>query len=122
MKKHFLIAACVLTVIGIGLAVYGAGHPELALPWGARVTRILWGLMADTAVILFALAFWDQTTLLRVLTLLLILGAVFCLVQSILLTVPDGQTNWYLPLSQGLNCAALCLNMVSRRKQIRPRT
>ena len=68
-------------------------------------------------MLLFMLAFWKNATCLNVLTLLLELGAVFFLVQSILAAFPEGKPNWYLPLALGLNCVALFLNGVQRRKQ-----
>ena len=49
-------------------------------------------------------------------TLLFVLGAVFFLVQSILTVIPEGNSNWYLPLALGLNCIALFLNAAQRRK------
>ena len=65
----------------------------------------------------FVLAFWKKATCLHILTLLLELGAVFFLVQSILTVFPEGKPNWYLPLALGLNCVALFLNAIQRRKQ-----
>ncbi|MGN1019041.1 MAG: hypothetical protein ACI4O7_01600 [Aristaeellaceae bacterium] len=117
MKKRFLIAFCVLAAAGVVFAMYAAGHPELPFPWSVRVTHVLYGLYADAVVLLLALAFWDRTTGLRVLTLLLLLGAVFFLVQSMLTVIPGGQANWYLPVALGLNCAAVFLNTVSLRRR-----
>ena len=117
MKKRFFIPACVLTAAAIGFVVFALGHPELSFPWSLRTTHILYGLYADAAVLLFVLAFWKKATWLHVLTLLLELGAVFFLVQSILTVIPEGEANWYLPLALGLNCIALFLNGFQQRKQ-----
>ena len=119
MKKRLFIPACVLAAAAISFVIYAVGHPELSFPWRIQITHILYGLYVDTAVLLFVLAFWKKATCLNVLTLLLELGAVFFLVQSILTVFPAGQSNWYLPLALGLNCAALFLNAVQRRKDRR---
>ena len=116
MKKRFFIPACVLSAAAIGFIIYALGHPERTFPWSLRLTHILYGLYVDAVVLLFVLAFWKHTTCLHILTLLLELGAVFFLVQSILTVVPAGQPNWYLPLALGLNCIALFLNAAQRRK------
>lgn len=55
-------------------------------------------------------------TFLNILLTILLLGAVFFLVQSILGVIPDGYVNGYLPLVQGLTCAALFLNVAQIRK------
>ena len=116
MKKRFFIPACVLSAAAIGFIIYALGHPERTFPWSLRLTHILYGLYVDAVVLLFVLAFWKHTTCLHILTLLLELGSVFFLVQSILTVVPAGQPNWYLPLALGLNCIALFLNAAQRRK------
>lgn len=117
MKKRFLIPACVLTAAAIGFVIYALGHPELSFPWSVQITRILYGLYVDAVVLLFVLAFWKKATCLNVLTLLLELGAVFFLVQSILTVFPERQSNWYLTLALGLNCIALFLNAAQRMKR-----
>lgn len=117
MKKRYFIPACVLVVAAIGFIIYAVGHPELSFQWSIQITHILYGLYVDVVVLLFVLAFWKKATCLHVLTLLLELGAVFFLVQSILTVFPEGESNWYLPLSLGLNCIALCLNAAQRKKQ-----
>ena len=116
MKKQFLIPACVLTAVAVGFVIYALGHPELSFPWSAQITHILYGLYVDAIILLFVLAFWKNVTFLHVLTLLFELGAVFFLVQSILTVIPEGNSNWYLPLALGLNCIALFLNAAQRRK------
>ena len=117
MKKQFFIPACVLAVAAIGCVIYAAGHPEMSFPWSVLITHILYGLYVDAVLLLFVLAFWKKATCLHILTLLLELGAVFLLVQSILTVFPEGKPNWYLPLALGLNCVALFLNAIQRRKQ-----
>lgn len=117
MKKRYFIPACVLAAAAIGFVIYDLGHPELSFPWSIRITHILYGLYVDAVVLLFVLAFWKKATWLNLLTLLLELGAVFFLVQSILTVFPEGKPNWYLPLTLGLNCIALLLNAIQRRKQ-----
>ena len=117
MKKRYFIPACVLVVAAIGFIIYAVGHPELSFQWSIQITHILYGLYVDVVVLLFVLAFWKKATCLHVLTLLLELGAVFFLVQSMLTVFPEGESNWYLPLSLGLNCIALCLNAAQRKKQ-----
>ena len=117
MKKRYFIPACVLAVASIGFVIYAAGHSELSFPWSIQITHILYGLYLDAVVLLFVLAFWKKATCLHILTLLLELGAVFFLVQSILTVFPEGKPNWYLPLALGLNCVALFLNAIQRRKQ-----
>ena len=119
MKKRFFIPACVLVVAAVGFVIYAVGHPEMSFPWSVRITHILYGLYLDAVVLLFVLAFWKNATCLNVLTLLFELGAVFFLVQSILTVIPEGKSNWYLPLALGLNCVALFLNAAQRRKQNR---
>ena len=119
MKKRFFIPACALAAAAVGFVMYALAHPELSFPWSVRITHLLYGLYADAVVLLFALAFLQKPTGLHVLTLLLELGAVFFLVQSILNVFPEGQSNWYLPLALGLNCVALFLNAAQQRKQQR---
>ncbi len=116
MKKRFLIPACVLAAAAIGFVIYAAGYPEMSFPWSIRVTHILYGLYVDAVILLFVLAFWKKAAGFHVLTLLFELGAVFFLVQSMLMVVPEGESNWYLPLALGLNCIALFLNAAQRRK------
>lgn len=58
----------------------------------------------DAVVLLFVLAFWKKTDSAYILVVILELGAVFFLVQSILTVIPEGNPNWYLPLALGLNC------------------
>ena len=117
MKKQFFIPACVLAVAAIGFVIYAAGHPELSFPWSVQITHILYGLYADAGVLLFVLAFWKKTDSAYILVVILELGAVFFLVQSMLTVFPEGESNWYLPLALGLNCVALLLNAIQRRKQ-----
>ena len=119
MKKHFFILACVLVVAAIGFVIYAAGHPELSFPWSIQITHILYGLYADAVVLLFVLAFWKKTDSAYIPVVLLELGAVFFLVQSMLTVFPDGESNWYLPLALGLNGIALLWNAAWRRKQKR---
>lgn len=116
MKKRFFIPACVLAAAAIGFVIYALGHPEQSFPWSIRITHILYGLYVDAVVLLFVLAFWKKATCLNILTLLFELGAVFSLVQSMLTVFPKGQSNWYLPVALGLNCVALFLNAVHRKK------
>ena len=117
MKKRFFIPACVLAAAAIGFVIGAVGHPELSFPWSAPTAHILYGVYVDAVVLLFVLAFWKKATCLHILTLLFELGAVFFLVQSMLTVFPAGESNWYLPLALGLNCAALLLNAVRRRKK-----
>lgn len=116
MKKRFLIPACVLSVALIGWVIFAMLHPELSFPWDSRTSGILYGLLADTVVLLFILAFCKKWTLLNILSIVFLLGAVFCLVQSVLGLAPDGQPNRYLPLANVLNCIALFLNLAQVRK------
>ena len=117
MKKQFFIPACVLAVAAIGFVVYALGHPELSFPWSMQLTNILYGLYVDAVMLLFVLAFWKKTDSAYILVVILELGAVFFLVQTILTVIPEGNPNWYLPLALGLNCIALFLNGAQRRKQ-----
>ena len=117
MKKQFFIPACVLVVAAIGFIIYAVGHPELSFQWSIQITHILYGLYVDAVVLLFVLAFWKKTDSAYILVVILELGAVFFLVQSILTVIPEGNPNWYLPLALGLNCIALFLNGAQRRKQ-----
>lgn len=119
MKKRFFIPACVLVVAAVGFVIYAVGHPEMSFPWSVRITHVLYGLYVDVVILLFVLAFWKKATGLNILTLLFELSAVFFLVQSILTVIPEWESNWYLPLALGLNCIALFLNAVQRRKQKR---
>ena len=119
MKKRFFIPACVLVVAAVGFVIYSVGHLEMSFPWSIQITHILYGLYVDVVILLFVLAFWKKATGLNILTLLFELSAVFFLVQSILTVIPEGEANWYLPLALGLNCIALFLNAVQRRKQKR---
>ena len=116
MKKYLFIPACVLAAVAVCFVIYTLRHPNLSLPWSLQTTHILYGLYIDAVILLFALAFWKKATCLHVLTLLFELGAVFFLVQSILTVIPEGNSNWYLPLALGLNCIALFLNAAQRRK------
>ena len=117
MKKRYFIPACVLVVAAIGFIIYAVGHPELSFQWSIQITHILYGLYVDAVVLLFVLAFWKKTDSAYILVVILELGAVFFLVQSILTVIPEGNPNWYLPLALGLNCIALFLNGAQRRKQ-----
>ncbi len=117
MKKRYFIPACVLAVAAIGFVVYALGHPELSFPWSMQLTNILYGLYVDAVMLLFVLAFWKKTDSAYILVVILELGAVFFLVQSMLTVFPEGESNWYLPLALGLNCVALLLNAIQRRKQ-----
>ena len=119
MKKRFFIPACILVASAISFVIYAPGHPELSFPWNIQITHILYGVYVDAVVLLLVLAFWKKATRLNVLTLLLELGAVFFLVQSILTVFPAGQSNWYLPLALGLNAIALFLIAIQRRNQRR---
>ena len=116
MKKRFFIPACVLAAAAISFVIYALGHPERSFPWSIQITHILYGVYADAVLLLFVLAFWKKATRLNILALLFELGAVFFLVQSILTVIPEGKSNWYLPAALGLNCIALFLNAVQRRK------
>lgn len=113
MKKQFFIPACVLLIAAIGFIIYALGHPELSFPWSTQITHILYGLYVDVVVLLFALAFWKKTDTTYIAMLILELGAIFFLVQSILTIFPEGESNWYLPVALGLNCIALGLNCVA---------
>ena len=117
MKKRYFIPACVLVVAAIRFIIYAVGHPELSFQWSIQITHILYGLYVDAVVLLFVLAFWKKTDSAYILVVILELGAVFFLVQSILTVIPEGNPNWYLPLALGLNCVALLLNAIQRRKQ-----
>ena len=117
MKKRYFIPACVLVVAAIGFIIYAVGHPELSFQWSIQITHILYGLYVDAVVLLFVLAFWKKTDSAYILVVILELGVVFFLVQSILTVIPEGNPNWYLPLALGLNCIALFLNGAQRRKQ-----
>lgn len=116
MKKRFFIPACVLSALAIGFVIFAMGHPEGSFPWENWVTGILYGLYADAVVLLFILAFCEKPTFINILTIILELIAVFSLVQAILGMIPDGHTNWYLPLALGLNCVAMFLNLAQMRK------
>ena len=105
-----------LAAAAIGFVIYALGHPELSFPWSVQITHVLYGLYVDAVLLLFVMAFWKKSTCLNILTLLFELGAVFFLVQSILTLLPNGRSNWYLPLALGLNCIALFLNAAQRRK------
>ena len=116
MKKRFFIPACVLSSAAVVFVVFAIGHPELSFPWDGWITGILYGLYADAVVLLFILAFGKKMTLLNILSIIFLLGAVFFLVQSILNLFPDGHANWYLPLALGMNCIAIFLNLAQMRK------
>ena len=116
VKRRLFIPACVLAAAAIGFVMFALGHPEQSFPWSIRITNILYGLYVDAVVLLFVLAFWKKTDSAYILVVILELGAVFFLVQSILTVIPEGNPNWYLPLALGLNCVALFLNAAQRRK------
>ena len=115
-KKRFFILACVLAAAAVGFVIYALGHPELSFPWSTEVTHLLYGRYVDGVMLLFVLAFWKRTDRANVLMLIVELGAVFFLVQSMLTVFPEGESNWYLPLAMGLNCIALCLNAIQRKR------
>lgn len=119
MKKRLFIPACVLLVVAVGFIIYALGHPEFSFPWGIQVTHILYGLYVDVVILLFVLAFWKKSDWAYILVVILELGAVFFLVQSMLTVIPEGKSNWYLPLALGLNCIALLLNAIQRKKMER---
>ena len=119
MKKGFFVTACMLLAAAIGFVIYALGHPELSFPWSVQITHILYGLYVDAVMLLLVLAFWKKRDRVYILAVILELGAVFFLVQSILGVFPEGKSNWYLPLALGLNVIALFLNTVQQRKQKR---
>lgn len=116
MKKQFFIPACVLTIAAIGFVLYALGHPELSFTWDAQITHILYGVYVDIVVLLIVLAFWKTMDRVYVLAIIFELGSVYFLVQSMLTVFPKGESNWYLPLALGLNCIALCLNAVQKKR------
>ena len=116
MKKRFFIPACVTSAVAIGFVIFAIGHPKLCFPWDGWITGILYGLYADAVVLLFILAFCKKVTLLNILSIIFLLGAVFFLMQSILGLFPDRHANGYLPLAQTLTCIALFLNLAQIRK------
>ena len=116
MKKQFFVPACVLAAVAIGFIIFALGHPEMSFPWSTQITHIFFGLYVDAVVLLFILAFWKKSDKTLVVTIVLELAAVYFLVQSVLTVIPEGEANWYLPLALGLNCIALFLNEIHRRK------
>ena len=116
MKKRFFVPACVLAAVAVALAVCAAEGLKQPLPWSARTTRVLCGLTADAALVLLVLALCHQMTRLNILTLLFEMGAVFFLVQSLLTVLPKGELGGDLPLALSMNCIALLLNAIQRRK------
>ena len=116
MKKQFFVPACVLAAVAIGCIIFALGHPELSLPWSTQITHVFYGLYVDAVVLLFILTFWKKSDKTLVVTIVLELAAVYFLVQSVLTVIPEGEANWYLPLALGLNCIALFLNEIHRRK------
>ena len=116
MKKQFFVPACVLAAVAIGFIIFALGHPELSLPWSTQITHVFYGLYVDAVVLLFILTFWKKSDKTLVVTIVLELAAVYFLVQSVLTAFPEGKANWYLPLALGLNCIALLLNEIHRRK------
>ena len=119
MKKRYFILACVLAAVAIGFVIYSVGHPEMSFPWSIQLTHILYGLYVDSVMLPLMLAFWKKSDRVYILAVILELGAVFFLVQSILGVFLEGKSNWYLPLALGLNVIALFLNTVQQRKQKR---
>ena len=119
MKKQFFVPACMLAAVAIGFIILALGHPELSFPWSTQITHVFYGLYVDAVVFLFILAFWKKSDKTFILAIALELVAAYFLVQSVLTVFPEGKANWYLPLALGLNCAALLLNQVYRRKQKR---
>lgn len=117
MKKQFLIPACILLFAAVVFIDFSMGHPEMSFPWSLEVTHILYGIYVDVVLLLFILAFWKKTDRAYVLAIILELGAVFFLMQSILTVLPKGESNWFLPFALGLNCIALLLNSSTRKKQ-----
>ena len=117
MKKKYFIPACVLIAVAIGFIIFALGHPEMSFPWNTQITHIFYGLYVDAVILLFVLAFWKKRDWSYIMAVALELGAIFFLVQSMLTVLPEGKSNWYLPLALGLNCIALFLNGAQQRKQ-----
>ena len=84
-----------------------------------QITHILCGLYVNVVVLLFVLAFWKKRDWSYIMAVALELGAIFFLVQSMLTVLPEGKSNWYLPLALGLNAIALLLNAAQRMKNKR---
>ena len=84
MEKRKLIFDCDPGHDDIMAIMNALAHPELSFPWNVRITHLLYGLYADAVVLLFALAFLQKSTGLHLLSILIELGAVFFLEQSIL--------------------------------------
>lgn len=117
MKKRFFIPACVLVVVAIGFVIFALGHPEMSFPWSVQVTHILYGVYVDIVMLLIVLAFWQKRHWTYIMAVILELGAVFFLVQSMLTVFPGGKPNWYLTIALGLNCVVLFLNAIWRKKK-----
>lgn len=125
MKKRYFIPACVLIAAALGFVIFALGHPESAFSPDSRIAGILYGLYVDMVVLLIFLAFCKKANGLNILTLILELGAVFFLVQTILDLFPNGRTGWPLVAALGLNCIAVLLNLNQKKKpdpQARPET
>lgn len=120
MKKKYFIPACVLIAVAVGFIIFALGHPEMSFPWNTQITHIFYGLYVDAVILLFVLAFWKKRDWSYIMAVALELGAIFFLVQSMLTVLPEGKSNWYLPLALGLNCIALFLNGAQQRKHPLP--
>ena len=103
--------------VAVGFVIFALGHPEMSFPWNTQITHIFYGLYVDAVILLFVLAFWKKRDWSYIMAVALELGAIFFLVQSMLTVLPEGKSNWYLPLALGLNCIALFLNGAQQRKQ-----
>ena len=117
MKKKYFVSACLMVVLGIGFVIFALRHPEMSFPWDNRITNCLYGLYVDAVVLLFALSFWKKASAIQWVTLILLLAAVFFLVQSVLAIIPEGKPNWYLPAALALNCIALLINRITQKNK-----
>lgn len=108
-----------LVVVAIGFVIFARGHPEMSFPWSVHVTHILYGVYVDIVMLLIVLAFWQKMHWTYIMAVILELGAVFFLVQSMLTVFSEGQSNWYLPMALGMNCIALFINAIHRKNNVK---
>lgn len=59
-KTKSRIAAAILTVLAIVYVVYVLNNPQASLPFGNKVTGVLYGLYAGLVVILFLAPFSNK--------------------------------------------------------------
>lgn len=96
----------VLIALALLLTFISFSHPELSIPYLSP--KLFWGIYVGLIILLFLFPLLNFN-LLSLLSAILMLTAVYFLVESVRFIPSGGKTNWYLPAALGCNCVSLLL-------------